>query len=356
MKHKIEIYGEGTRELISILLKNANTSIKKYCLMKDWNLPNIGQIYFSEIKELGLYQVGSPYIMLSNRLLESDISMEFVNSILLHETSHYICINHFGVSDHGQLFKKVAQEIGAPVEFTKTSVSLKIGLDTSSQLSKIKKLLALSESSNKNESRAALSKARKLMIDMNIQSFIDREFIYSSVLYEAKRFSARHKVLFMLTRDISGVFGINNFSSLNNRREQRIFGTKNQVEIALYIYDYLSYTLNKEYKEFKATDAAYGRTLESFYYGVYEEMYKKFSDNNSEEATKQEKSIILISADNEKKALSYFFNKNAKFTKGHGSKININPTAYDHGKQVGVRTNIRNGIKKNKTNKKLFLG
>jgi hypothetical protein len=355
MKHKIEIYGEGTRELISILLKNANTTIKNYCLMKNWKLPNIGEIYFSNIKELGLYQVGSPYIILSNRLLESDISMEFVNSILLHETAHYICTNHFGVSDHGHIFKDVAQEIGAPLEFTKTSVSLEIGLDTSSQLSKIKKLLALSESNNKNESRAALSKARKLMIDMNIQSFIDREFIYSSVLYEAKRFSARHKVLFMLTCDISGVFGINNYCSKNNNREQRIFGTKSQVEIALYIYDYLSYTLNKEYVEFKATDAAYGRTLESFYYGVYEEMYKKFSDNNSEEATKQEKSIILISADNKEKAKAYFFNKNAKFIKGQGSKISINPAAYDHGKKVGVRTNIRDGIKKDSTNKKLFL-
>jgi hypothetical protein len=355
MIHKIEIYGEGTRELISILLKNANTTIKNYCLMKDWNLPNIGQIYFSEIKELGLYQVGSPYIILSNRLLESDISMEFVNSILLHETAHYICTNHFGVSDHGQLFKDVAQEIGAPIEFTKTSVSLEIGHDTSSQLSKIKKLLALSESNNKNESREALSKARKLMIDMNIQSFIDREFIYSSVLYEAKRFSARQKVLFMLTRDISGVFVINTCSSIDNQREQRIFGTKSQVEIALYIYDYLSYTLNKEYLEFKATDAAYGRTLESFYYGVYEEMYKKFADNHSKEADKQEKSIIIISDDNKKKAQSYFFNKNSKFIKGHGSRININPAAYNHGKKVGVRTNIRDGIKKNKSKEKLFL-
>jgi hypothetical protein len=356
MKHKIEIYGEGTRELISILLKNANTTINNLCLLNNWKLPTIKEIFFSEIKELGLYQLGSSNIILSNRLLEPDISMEFVNSILLHETAHYICSNQFGVTDHGTLFKDVAEEIGAPIEFTKSSVSLEIGHDTSSQLSKIKKLLALSESSNPNESRAALNKARKLMIEMNMENFIEREFIYSSVLYEAKRFSARHKVLFMLTRDISGVFSINNYSYTNKQREQRIFGTKNQVEIALYIYDYLSYTLDKEYKLFKSSNAAYGRTLESFYYGVYEEMYKKFNDKSTKESSSQEKSMILLSEDNKQKALSYFFKKNSVFTKGHGSKISINHAAYNHGKKVGVRTNIRNGIKKDKSKEKLLIG
>lgn len=356
MKHKIEIYGEGTRELISILLKNTNSTINNYNQKNNSRILPINYIFFSEIKELGLYQLETSHIILSNRLLETDVSMEFVNSILLHEIAHYICSTQFGLSDHGNMFKAIAMEIGAPLEFTKTSVSIEIGLDTSSQLSKIKKLLALSESSNVNESQSALNKARELMIEMNIQNFVDREFIYSSVLYESKRFSARHKVLFMLTRDISGVYCINNYSKTNDLREQRIFGTKSQIEIALYIYDYLSYTLDKEYKVFKSSNASYGRTLESFYFGVYEQMYKKFKSESNKDTCEKEQSLVLINEDNKQKALAYFFNKNAKFTKTHKSTININKAAYNQGKEVGVRTNIRNGINRDKKSEKLLLG
>ncbi|MFA6865148.1 MAG: hypothetical protein WCS04_05085, partial [Sphaerochaetaceae bacterium] len=65
MEHKIEIYGEGTRELISILLKRANAAVEKFnSISNDCYLQNISHIYFSEIKELGYYVVGTMEIVL----------------------------------------------------------------------------------------------------------------------------------------------------------------------------------------------------------------------------------------------------------------------------------------------------
>jgi hypothetical protein len=354
MKHKIEIYGEGTRELISILLKRANAAVEKFnSISNDCYLQNISHIYFSEIKELGYYVVGTMEIVLSKRLLENDISMEFLDSIVLHETAHYInwIINED--STHSKEFKDIVQKIGAPLEFTNAKVSLEIGKDTSSQLSKIKKLLALSGSSNANESHSALTKARKMMAELNIQSVVDRTLIYTTVLCKSKRLTTRYRVLLMLTRDISGVFPINTYDDDSTYRLQRVFGTKSQIEIAIYIYEYLNYQLEKEYKDFKKNTPIKGRTIESFYYGVYTEMCQRFNKKTkvNEEDTR---ALQVIQNDNKEMALEYYF-ENTNLTKGRSGKVRLNATAYNQGKKVGERTTIHSGINKDKSNKNFYL-
>ncbi|MBK5201035.1 MAG: DUF2786 domain-containing protein [Spirochaetaceae bacterium] len=355
MEHIIETYGEGTKQLIDILkrtVKIAITCFNKYNDYYYYIAEEIENILFTEIKELGLFDPNTDNILLSNALLDSEISMEFLNSIVLHETAHFICINHLDEIGHGPKFRNVATLIGAPQEFTKTKVSLDLGRDTSSQLSKIKKLLALSESSNPNESHSALLKARTLMAEMNIKNIVDKDFIFASTLSETRRMNAKIKIISYLVRDIAGVYLIKEHTDYGTTN-LRCYGTKSQVEIAIYIYEYLNYTLEKEYKIFKETSNVAGRTLEGFYYGIYNEMSSKF---NSKDANTDSSSTALeiIRNDNEDKALKYYF-LDSKITTTSSRMRHTNREAFEKGKEVGKRTSIHGAINKDDSKNKLFI-
>ncbi len=356
MKHIIETYGDGTLELIRILYRTANSALSSFDdFIEGLYFSNgINRIIFTSIDELGVFDSKTNNILLSNILLESDVSMEFLQSVVLHECAHFICITAFNDRSHGSAFKSIASKIGAPEEFTHPQVSLSSARDTSSQYSKIKKLLALSESSNPNESHSALLKARSLMAELNINNIVDKEFIYASTLFEAKRYSAKEKVLTALVQDISGIFSVKESTFIQSRTfRQKIFGTKSQVEIALYIYDYLAYTLDKEYTEFKATSQVQGRTLESFYYGIYDEMYKKF--NKSDSTTKeQSKALAIVQKDIRDETMKYYFENNS-LTRSNDKFIVSNKEAFESGQRVGKRTTIHSAINKDKSKKKLYI-
>lgn len=355
MEHIIETYGEGTKQLIAILKQTVQMAIDLFNKNNNhyyFISENIGDIIFTDIKELGLFDSSTDNILLSNELLNSEISMEFLNSIVLHETAHFICINHLNETGHGSKFKYVATLIGAPQEFTKTKVSLTLSRDTSSQLSKIKKLLALSESSNPNESHSALLKAKSLMAEMNIKSIVDKDFIFATTLFNTKRLNVKMKIISYLVRDISGIYLIKEHTNYDLIKI-RCYGTKSQVEIAVYIYEYLNYTLDKEYKIFKETSNIKGRTLEGFYYGIYKELNSKFNSKNIENDTSS-KALEIIRNDNEVKALKYYF-IDTKITSRKSYIRHTNQAAYEKGKEVGKRTSIHSAINKDNTKNKLFI-
>lgn len=355
MKHIIETYGDGTKQLINFLKQKVKVAIE--CFNKN-NAYNyyiegfISEILFTDIKELGLFDSNTNTILLTNKLLDPTISMEFLNSILLHEAAHFICINCLNERGHGDKFKYVATLIGAPKEFIKTSVSLNLSKNNSSQLSKIKKLLALSESSNPNESHSALLKARLLMAELNINTIIDRDYIFATTLIETKRVNAKIKIITLLVKDIAGIYLIEEHTA-SKTTKIRCYGTQSQIEIASYINDYLNYTLDKEYKSFKKNTNISGRTLEAFYYGIYNEMSIKFKSKN-DISESSSKALEIIRNDNEYKALRYYFlDKKIITSKTKMRYTNID--AFEKGKEVGKRTNIHNAINKNNTKTKLLL-
>jgi len=240
--------------------------------------------------------------------------------------------------------------IGAPPEFSKARINIDLAEDTGSRLTKIKKLLALSESNNVNESRVALAKARKMMSDCGLSTVSDNQAMYSTLKDSMKRVSTRHHVLNHLSNKISGAYSVNE-TQWDGTHSFRVFGTKTQVEVDCYIYDYLSFILASEYKSLRQQGIIQGRGLESFYTGVEREMNKRFEE--SVEAQHTDNAMVLIKAKNKDDTYRYYSHTGLrKMTrKGH----RLNKDAFVAGKKVGRTTHIRQGLGATQSGEKKFL-
>jgi hypothetical protein len=351
MERIIEKVYEGTNEIKVLLVKKARSVIRMFESSTSVSVPFIRDVCFCAIPELGHYEWGSQYIVLSNTLLQPDISMEFTLSVMLHELAHYLCFCYFGTNDgHGKQFHLICDMIGAPPEFSKARINIDLAEDTGSRLTKIKKLLALSESNNVNESRVALAKARKMMSDSGLSTVSDEEAMYSALKDSMKRVSTRHHVLNHLSNKISGAYSVNE-TQWDGTHSFRVFGSKTQVEVDCYIYDYLSSILESEYKRLRQQGIIHDRGLESFYTGVEREMNKRFEETVESHHT--DNAMVLIQAKNKDDTYRYYSHTGLrKMTrKGH----RLNKDAFVAGKKVGRTTQIRQGLGTSQSKEKKYL-
>ena len=339
MERIIEVCSQSSKLLIQDLLIRAENAVFLYNSKKGCNINYLKRICFSSINTLGKYFPDQQTVVLSDSLNEPGVPKEFLYSVLLHETAHHICYIIQSGNAHNIQFRTVCREIGAPEEFSHSKVNLKTLAKDSQRLNKIRKLLALGESSNINEARLAIKKARELMGSSFADIREDQENIYTAVLISFARLSIAYRIPAITAADTSGVFLINEKTGKN--RGFRVFGTKSQVETACYIYDVLYEELKREYKIHKKINRQAGRTLESFYYGVYNELLKK---NAFREEPSIEKALQAVKNDNEKRALEYYYKEDTKITRKRGNSVQINRNAFSAGQNAGHNLTISKGI------------
>jgi hypothetical protein len=343
MERLIEKFNGSTCCIREYLLGQSATAIDLFRYASGYRVLPVRDIFFAQIPVLGQYRIGTDYLVLSSYLLETSVSMEFSRSVMLHELAHYICFACWGESGHSKRFAEVASVIHAPEAFAHPSVSLDLAADTSSQLSKIKKLLALGDSSNPYESRNAMEKARKLMAGLGIKhisSDFATDTVYSAVLASMDRCSVKEKVLTYLCDEIAGVYSV--LERLDKGCRVRIFGTVSQVEVACYVYDYLEGSLSAEYKAMRKQGMIKGRALSSFYNGVYAEMSKRF-DVRSVSSDETARALTKVHDDNRHKAESCYYGSGVLHAQ-HRSYYQRNEAAYAIGKKVGQHTHIRKAV------------
>lgn len=126
-------------------------------------------------------------------------------------------------------------------------------------LSKIKKLLALSKSSNPHEAAKALEMAQKLMAEHRIDQ-IDVEIMESSGKQTFARVRTPRYIHYLMTI-IRKAFGVEGYFSNENqgigevKNHAVFFGTEERPQIASYCFDVLYRQLTEARKEFIATQS-----------------------------------------------------------------------------------------------------
>lgn len=303
---------------------------------------------------LGYMQVceNEQRIFLSEELTEESVSYEVLKDVVLHEYAHFLDYAFNGRTGHGTSFKEMCKKVGT----TNDGVYLNTNTVERSHtvFNKIKKLLALSESANKNEAEAALSKAKALMAKYGIEnSQNESTSIYRVCLDEFNVFSTEIQTLVSITADISNCWMLHSNNAYYASKKFSVFahGSETECKIASYIYDYLKKELKEQYKALKK-DSYFGRaSKKSFYIGAALSLKERFSKETDEETTK---ALVAVREDTSLKAKSILYSSEILGVKKMDRTV-TNFQSFTSGRKAGRNIQIRQGIDESNQNEQLYL-
>ncbi len=283
-------------------------------------------------------------IFLSEELLSEAVSYETLKEVAGHEFAHYIDSCIYGNLGHGATFKSICKVLGIENDQAAIKHSLTQAAKTSSVLEKVKKLLALSESSNMNEAQSALLKAKELMREYGItERENSTEKIYRVVLTEYKAYTAEVSTLTTLAQKISNCWILLSYQTRGTENTKVVYahGTKTECEIASYIYDYLQKELKTQFATAKknSESMSYGGKT-SFYLGVEFEMRKKFEQQAIKATGTDIVSYDELNGNLSKELIYPTMKTRRKLVSNRISSAE----AYLSGREVGKNLKIRNGL------------
>ena len=238
--------------------------------------------------------------------------------------------------------------------------------NTSKIMDRIKKLLALSTSSNANEAAVAASKAAQMMAeyeleeaDLRIESGEANQDPIDNTLWngiDGKRTSTwRNSILMGLikafhchgwyTYEITGEFP----NRVKNNRF-RVVGRRANVQTANYMYLYLEKEIKGlsekawvEFATFSPLEAklVHGKHWKnSFLLGASNEIYRRLVEQvNAEKEELESKAMVLVRQD-QKEVDLYFNNIKPRLHNMPQASSRINRGAHDQGKEAGSKVNL----------------
>jgi Protein of unknown function (DUF2786) len=110
---------------------------------------------------------------------------------------------------------------------------------------KIRKLLALSESSNQNEAMAAIAKANELIASSGITLDTLEEGIVKATHVSSSKFEQQHDN--WILGGFQAMYGYKSFASVKTNNVY-IFGLESSIELGLYMLAYVRESMNRELK------------------------------------------------------------------------------------------------------------
>lgn len=195
--------------------------------------------------DLGSWSPAGRVLAISERCLA--LGWDVLEAVLRHEMAHQYCDEVLKVSEapHGPVFRRVCAERGidAAAEGVPT-----ISSDTSPISRKIRALLALAGSPEEHEAAAAMNAARRLMLKHNLAGLEDeRRFVSRFLGHVRHRLPLVQRSLAELVSThffVQGVWVLS-FDAEAQRMGSvlEISGTPENLEMAVYAYEFLDATL-----------------------------------------------------------------------------------------------------------------
>ncbi len=199
-----------------------------------------------------------------NRDIALSRNWDFIKKILLHEMAHQVAQQIFGSDTeipHGHLFKKACYILRADYRASEnlntTNNNIEPDDHATTIMLRIKKLFALAESSNRNEAESAMKKAHELVAKYNIEIIgnnANRNFSSISVGVSALRHSKEDYFLAGLLREYYFVWTIWAPAYIIEKermgRVLELSGTKDNIDIASYIYDFIKHYIDVRWLEY----------------------------------------------------------------------------------------------------------
>ena len=278
---------------------------------------------------LGYFEAPSRLIVISEAVLDS-ASASDARSIMLHELAHALDYALHGfLSGHSPSFRECCRMLGLDPGFEKSRVRLSAA-ERNGRKDRIRKLLALSSSPFENEASEAIRKAKALMAKEGIDLEEDSEERICMVpLHEGRRFPFSIRMLLSYISETTGVYIVT--SSCNGLKTAMAYGSLDEVEASIYLYDYLVSSSRREIAKLRGD----GERIfsDSFLQGVIASLRERTADAGTDSA------LMVIRDGNMRKAKSIVF-RDAKLRTTRTRSRGGDASSYGRGRSFGSSLDI----------------
>jgi hypothetical protein len=201
--------------------------------------------------------VPSPRTLELSRDLLVNFGWGVLEEVLKHEMAHQYVDEVLGVrgeSAHGPAFRQVCEERGIDA---RASGAPQANGEASQNpvLERIAKLLALAESPNEHEAQAAMSAAQRLMLKHNIEAAVSGSavsYCFRHLGAPTGRVSEHERRLAVILDQFFFVqviwVPVWRVAEAKRGSVLEVCGSKDNVELAAYVYDFLMYTADALYR------------------------------------------------------------------------------------------------------------
>jgi len=311
-------------------------------------------VCFEGQSQLGYFKPHGYEIGLNKKLFyQSKDSV--IKDILRHELAHYFTYLNYGpgVAVHGKEFREICHTFGWGKEVFLEKLNLEMAnqrregeIEKEKIIIKIQKLLALSSSSNINESQLATQKANELLIKYNIERLSENcdEEVYVKRILKKGRTNGKLRAIYEILKTffVSPVF---NYGKEGVYLE--VVGKKVNVEMAEFVGLYLDRELESLWETIKIQEGIKGvRSKNSFMEGVA----KGYIDKINEAQASETKALIIV-AKNLKEDLKMVYPR----LSSSSSQSKIDPRSKNLGQGQGKKLKFGRPLEKGASLIKGFL-
>jgi len=290
-------------------------------------------------------------------------------------------------NDHGELFKKACVIMNVdPSKGHNGDEKAEFKLSEKEEVvSKIYKLFCLGESNHKAEAEAAISKAQELMVKYNI-SMLDlpqekKIFVFRPIGNIYDKVPNYVKVLARLVNAhyfVQYIYITYGYSNRGYRRKKRryveIYGEPHNVDIAEYVYHFLLWEGERQWKEFQKSEEYQKRFDDDYGYGdmgnnrrrgkyskvaFLEGLYSGFENTLSEREQKVMEKVDptnTLPIGTNDKLLKEKYEEHYHPVNWHSSSYNGIGGGFGEGRKVGEGLKIRQGVASGVKGGRMLIG
>ena len=312
----------------------------------------------------GTWSTQPRMITIADRLIEH-YPWNTVLEILKHEMSHQmVCEIYNSNEQHGELFRQCAQKLGTSSWATQANVELNehvyaseidsLQKSDSPAVRKVRKLLALTKSSEEHESALAMQKAREICTKHNLKSVSkqdDEEYVVQVLNTKQKRIrSEQLSICSFLTENfpVHVILGsLYNTKQGNSSRTVELYGRIADVKIAEYVFHFLENQLNllwDKSKNILSARSAFAAASRGSKISFCKGMLAGFSEklNKNVRIINKEANALMLNL--QTKALSFANSRCPKTQRSNYGSSRNSQHSYASGYIAGKKLKLRKGV------------
>ncbi len=289
-------------------------------------------VAFEGGKKLGYFDASIMEIGIAKSLAFADNKL--LEDILKHEIAHLLCFLKHGNLElpHGEEFKNICKKYNWERSIAAFIPEKEVEERSKRLTDKIIKLFDLSTSNNVHEAKAALAKARSLMLAHGIDNLEEDDDLVVMRVIEEKRTSQKLRAISEILRSFF-VYPVINCG--RGKVYLEIFGERSNVEIG----EYLAHMLDTKFDELWEKESGFSgvRAKSSFFQGIAQGFLREIHTKDQEPGIIRVEKIL-------RENIRIAYPRLSKST----STRSIDLSALKKGERIGSELKLPKGIKKSK--------
>lgn len=302
-----------------------------------------------------------------SRELTTEYPWSVVREVLRHEMAHQLadCLfNGQNEKPHGPKFKRACSLLRANPQSSRhyrpfSVSSLDSETENDRMMRRIKKLMALSTSRNRHEAEAAMAKAHSLITKYNLDIIEnDRRRNFDAIFLGRPALRQKREAyhLSYLLQQFYFVHAIWVSAYVLEKgkmgRVLEISGTPENLQIANYIYDFVSNFILQQWRRYNRNKKLNRHRQTDFAVGIIEGFADKLKQSQKQSSKSYSKALLAIADPALKDYVKYRYPHTTTFRRGGSSQ---DQQVINDGMKLGRKLVIHKGISRRETSQKRLL-